>query len=397
MKSIALLLAFLIVFLSSTVATAQSPPPPSTSGYCSDIFNNVHNIVSNAFNNPSTYAGLLMTSLLIILMVLVVLSIVYAVGLGFGIDSLIRFAKTEYLESFFNVIIIAAVFGSMSYINNAVSFFSGLTNAAIGGVSYPPTSAGIKTLYIDLCNNIETGQINPSGATIIGILFTVIPAEIFATMQIQFQPTGVAASFLPGFSINPLQGIGPLISVTFLETATFTVFLTLGIAMIFLLFIIYFLFPLFLYIGIALRSFPWTRAAGGSFIAFFVSFFIVFPVLFYPFTVSGPYGGFSYMICVDPTTGKVYTNSALCSGGSALNVLGNVWQLFTSLLPSIIGNSGGAFVNNTTVYVSIISYTILRLIGLGIALIISFDLLEALGDFLGAPSLQAHRIMEKLI
>ena len=49
------------------------------------------------------------------------------------------------------------------------------------------------------------------------------------------------------------------------------------------------------------------------------------------------------------------------------------------------------------VYISYLAFALLNLIGLAIAFIISFDLLEALGDFLGSPSLTSGRIFERLI
>ena len=68
---------------------------------CDDLFGG-----SSALTSSSTYVTLMSYSVEIVLAVFMVLGIVYAVAMGFGINSLKEFVKTELLEGVFNIAII---------------------------------------------------------------------------------------------------------------------------------------------------------------------------------------------------------------------------------------------------------------------------------------------------
>jgi hypothetical protein len=150
-------------------------------------------------------------------------------------------------------------------------------------------------------------------------------------------------------------------------------FVAIMIGIPLLLFFIYYLFPFFLYAGVLFRSFPWTRAAGGTLLALFISFYIVFPSLIYPFSVLST-----------TNLGNAYTAPSLSS--STLSI--NNWEQFGSLVrlgPLILAYVGG------------LSGAILQIAGLVIALVISYDLVEMFGKLLGAPSASGRKMLSKVV
>ena len=64
---------------------------------------------------------------------------------------------------------------------------------------------------------------------------------------------------------------------------------------------------------------------------------------------------------------------------------------------SLLGNINTAFNSNIEIYASMVAAFALEFIGFAIAFLISYDLLEVFGDLFGSPSLQANRILSRLI
>jgi|GEM_PF-3422120 hypothetical protein len=351
-------------------------------------------IVSNVFSGGLTGGGVLSLALLIVVMVLAVLAIVYGVGYGFGIRKMVEFAKTEYLESIFNIVLIVLIAGGFAGVGNVAGFFAGMASASSLSSSYLPPS-NIMQLYSGICNNTIKGQVAPAVGNIAKTLLNLPVYTFLQSFTIALTPPAIFSDFSPGVIFKPLYGtnIDYQLIVFLLMPLFLTVFI--GITVIFMFFLIYFLFPIFLYAGILLRSFPWTRAAGGALLALFIAFYIVLPVLYYPLlaVAAKQVSSAPNVQCSSQSLGgDCQTPDAIASSGwmnsffGALGTLGSVFPSPTTL-----------FIELTDGYVSFLAFAVLEFIGFGIALIISFDLLEALGDFLGAPSLQSGRLLERLI
>ncbi len=363
--------------------------------YCKDLFTNSMGIVTNSFAlsggtgaPQAIYQNMLAISFLVILMVLAVLSMVYAIGIGFRIEKLIIFTKSEYLQSFFNLVIVLILYSSMALIGNAASFFSAVSNVGLSGTAAIPSGSGIGGVYTGICENIAQYDIAPAASLIIGTLSNQLFLNMLSSVKISITPLALDG-LIPSFSFNPFAATGLISSLTFTQMALFSGFISLGLGMIFLFFTIYFLFPLFLYMGILLRSFPWTRAAGGTFIALFISFYIILPVLFYPFTTFK----LAAVTCSSMP-------SSICTNyehGFWYSILTGFWHNLKNMLDLVFFNPGNTLIAIMEMYVENLAFISIGLVGFGIAFIISFDMLEMLGDFLGAPSLTRQGLLEKVI
>ncbi|HUB92420.1 MAG TPA: hypothetical protein VL945_00500 [Candidatus Saccharimonadales bacterium] len=424
------LILYLAVFaLLVTTASAASSTGPVQNQYCTDLFNNQvagssgpgGAIVTNAFTpgTGSIFQSVADLALLIVLMVLVVISAVYGIGRGFGINKLVDFAKTEYVESFFNLLMILVIIGGLATVGGFAAFFSNLAN--LGGVSQTGGigTGNVKTLYTSICTNVLDGQILPLLGVFVGTLI-IQPLYDIATslvISVNFGPS--IANYAPSFTITPLGGLALFYQLILFEESPVFIIVILGVATIFMFYVIYFLFPIFLYAGILFRSFPWTRAAGGSFLALFISFYIIFPALYFPFSAlavvpqtdatASNAGSFA---CTMAATSDIAADvigfvAGNCQGQNlptsqstwaflTQSILSKAWSFLNAVFSDFTGG-GTPFINNLDVYVEVVAIAIGKLIGLGISFVISFDLLEALGDLLGSPSLQSNRLFERII
>ncbi len=300
---------------------------------------------------------------IILVLMVIVAAFVYMVGYAFGIGKLASFGRTELGEVAITFILVAIFLGTMQSINSLTtssgstsSFQTGctkLTNTALGMVGY------IVELYAE--------------------------QQMFSLAQSFSYDIRISAF---GYGMEPLAGLGLLIFVIGqVTTVAFGLMgVTLGAAVVFVA--IYQIFPVFLYIGIILRTIPWSRAAGGAFLGLFVAFYILFPALFLMMlsSISTPNCGTS---C--PT------------GGLNLGGIG------TGTFPSTTSfdNPIGGFLNAITggYNMEIIFSAMQTVIGTGlevlfalvISFIISFDFMEAVGDLLGAPSLKSSNTLKKII
>ena len=229
---------------------------------CDSVFSQVSGLTKfNAYPSPSSYkmggsAAMLNLSLLIILVVLTALSLAYAVGIAFGINSLKEFVKKEYVESIFNIVFIVLIVGGLGFAGGAMSFFTNVANVALksSGMSSPPTITSASDLYLNICANYLNNGIFSSIQGVIYIIPTLYFAKTLQGITITLEPLDI------GFEFRPYAGIYPYVQILNLETDLFVLVLGLEVSMSLVLATIYFLFPIFLYAGILLRSFPWTRA-----------------------------------------------------------------------------------------------------------------------------------------
>ena len=409
---------YIAIFLLSlallpSFSNAQTATPGFGFGsYCSSFYQNANGAVSNAFVKGVFSGGIVSLALLIVLFVVVSLSVVYGIGIGFGINKLTEFAKTEYIESFFNIVLIIVLAGSFMTIGKYAQFFTSLASSNLPSTSQPNLGGSVISMYEGICTGLIYSQILPSIGAIYSIYAAQMPYSAISSLKINLNipalTTGMASDFIPSFSFGPWEGLNIYGDVLLFEFAPLAMILFLGISVIFLFYLIYFLFPVFLYLGVLLRSFPWTRAAGGSMLALFISFYIIFPALYYPFSVLGntylsSLGSASLQQEICSLMGQIGNCKNYQSPGTfstifnyASTLFSNFFTASSSILLAFTG-PGNLFIVVSETYTNVIAASILKLLGLTIAFIISFDLLEALGDFLGSPSLQSDRVLSRII
>lgn len=367
--------------VTSGSETALSPMFPYTvtvtgqlgTQVCTPLFAPAPGNGNAALVKFSNYNDLVGLSMIIILLVLAAMGIVYAFGIAFNIESLKNFTRTEALESFFNIIVVVLIAGGIGFTQSASSFITNLGLAAVAPTQSQPVVAPTTTSFQNLCEIYMNNGAGTAISGFFGLLPTFIVSSALQYFEIDAQPNGI------GFEFKPYAGLWPMQQVLNQEMDMYLVVAgtlsVVGMA----LFVIYFVFPIFLYVGILLRSFPWTRAAGGSMLALFICFYVIFPALLYPFSV----------LAVAPS-GALYQPYSI----------GAVMSQSTSYIQAAIPLAsllGRAEVNQISGFAYEISYALLQMFGVAIAFVICFDLIERLGDLLGAPSLQGKLLFSKVV
>ena len=224
---------------------------------CGSLFSQSTSVLgSGGGSSPAFY--IIEVALTIAVSVLLILGVLYAIGYGFGIDSLKAFVRTEYLESVFNLAMIVFISGGLAFAGSAVSFLSSV--AGIGQTTTAPVTT-ISSAYGAICTN----YVNYGAATVLDYAvemsarLTVL--DIFKNAFIIIEPNEF------GFDGLFFSGLQPVDNIYSLQIDFYMAMAGMFIGIPVLLWMIYVLFPWFLYVGVLLRAFPWTRAAGGSFLA----------------------------------------------------------------------------------------------------------------------------------
>ena len=355
---------------------------------CNSAFQGTNGYLSTSMlSSVSIYSSILPDSLLIVTMVMSVLGIAYAIGYSFGLNSLVAYAKNEMYEAISTVGLVVIISFGMPYIFSLmgivaqVAVNSAYTSGASSMSSVPssiPTNA--QALFTQTCDNFA-GSIAGLFVYVITIYATGIWLTVVTGFSIGAMPNGAnLVPYLPGFILaGPLRGFSIFSDINGMLNSISMFIIGIHVGLIGLLFMIYWLFPLFLYLGIILRAFPWTRPAGGAFISLFVSFYIIFPSLLYPFSFFNAAG---------------FINVVVLACESLVATFG---LSFASLL--VVTAPIGALVSETLVNIGaqILAGPVIEVAGIVIAFVISYDMLEAFGDFFGSPSLSRGRLFNKLV
>lgn len=362
------LVYLLVLFMLLTSVNAQI-----FANFCPNLFAGAD--LDKALANTSNYSSLISISVLLVLMVLTILGIVYAIGVGFGIDQLKRFSRTELAESIFNLAVIAVIASGLGFASGAISFLSSLTaiganSLAVQGGTTPITSNTL-SLYTGICNNYINNGVETMLPYVITTAGTLTILGSLQKFELELEPNYF------GFAFSPFAGLSPVVSIIGTQLDFFMLIVGVSISMPIFLYMIYFLFPIFLYVGILLRSFPWTRPAGGSMLALFIAFYIVFPALLYPFSLYAT------------SQFQPLSLASIASSGFSLQAL-----LTAIPIANVFGNP---MVGEISSFANAASQLAVQLLGVVIALMISLDLVEALGDLLGAPSLHTKKLLSKVI
>ncbi len=341
------------------------------------------NLVPGA-NPPS---GFLSVSLLIILAVLTILGLVYAAGIGFQLELLMQYAKSEMFEAIVSLLLVLLVAGGIPAFDSTISTLANIGTMSVGSGANLPTLSSAYDVNVNACNFLQSGIMEAGLTNWVGLYVALLINGVTTSFTALYMPNGF------GFSFAPFAGTSLIMQLLYDEQMIFFGSIMFGTFLIMLLFVIYFLFPIFFYVGIALRSFPWTRAAGGSLIALFISFWVVFPALTYSFSAVATSGNSQ---CPTGYTGSVQQPGQPCSISfpkfNSFFSLGTI----TSLFPNVF-NIGGQYEANLDSFAEAISYTAVQLLGLLISLFISYEVVEKIGGVLGAPSMQSQRLFSKVL
>ena len=397
-RMLALTLFSLFLILSG-LAQAQLT---GISSYCTDLYTNKLNIVTNSFSGTggnSFGVSAVTISLLIVFTVIVVLSIVYAVGSGFGIPRLVNFAKVEFVESFFNLLLIIVLIGGLPALAGLSSFFTnlasfGASNLQGAGAASVSPGTGMQGIYTNICTNLVNNMVYP---TAVKFFWTAISTWVYQFLIGITLSVNLNKLFLPNFSIAPFTGFAVYSQIVLFELGPLVVILFIGLVIIFLLYVIYFLFPIFLYLGLVFRSFPWSRAAGGSLLSLFLTFYIIFPALYYPLSNMGTLIITATQQGSNCGSGLQGTTGTACPSIDSSQFISSTVSSGYDWVWSYLSGSGNYMVYVVDSYISIIAYGVVNVVMLGLVLLISFDILEAFGDFLGSPSLTSGKVLERLI
>lgn len=344
----------------------------------------------------ATYNFMLQFSLEIILAVLMIMALLYAIGTAFSIPRVITYVKTEYLESILNIVIIVMLFGGMIFIAQGVSFITNLGGSVVSasGVQAATTGYALGTgasvstvplLYSSICNVYFNDAVLHFGGLAVLSGDSLI-YSIASGFSVQAMPNGM------GIETTPLNGLTPFMQVLSFMTPLISGAIIVELGIIFLLAIIYYLFPIFLFSGILLRCFPWTRAAGGTLLALFIGFYVFFPALLYPFA------------SVDYRCLAAQQSACISQGQQQLNLpaiptdLAGIFS-YVQTLPGNINTffGEGQFIALMDFWIFSIINASFQIFGVVLSFVISYNLLEGFADLLGAPSLQAKNMLKKVI
>lgn len=377
----ALFAVLAVVLVGNLHAQAISLPSGQSVFSCTTLFANSVNgqpLVSPAIATYSSYTGLISVALLVVLAMFMVMAIIYALGMAFRWDMLMNLAKSEYLEGFVTILIILFIAGG-------IAAFSG-AEGAIGNIFSTTTGTTVpgtfQTLYTSLCNNIFSNLVTPGFLLVLWTDVNKLMVSLISSFTLKFEPGGM------GISVAPFAGFSSLNQLIWIQEGIATFMVAGGGLLIVLLFVIYYLFPIFLFLGVALRAFPWTRAAGGAFIAIFIAFYVLFPAIMYPFTVQ-------YSSSSTPSSNAL----AICKSGtsSCPSGVGLALGSFTQYLGVINLDLGYSEYTNLLYFSQLLIYIVLDFMGLIIALLISYDTVAIFGKLLGSNSVKGSNILGKVL
>lgn len=347
------LIAALAIVATSTPTFAGNPG----GSFCGGVITN---------SVGTSFSGIMLISIMIMLMMTGVIGLTYLFGNALRIDRLVTFAKVEFGEILITGIIVLITLGTFHATTTLFSFSSGQFNSDI---------------FTSDCNNLYFTFLN-SVAGVKSMLLTNLILSFAAgtTVEMEVDYFGLEQSKpFAGIGMLSLGTVGTILNIVGLITGV-------NLAVVAVLGIIYGLFPIFLFLGILFRTFPWTRAAGGTFIGLFAGFYIMFPVLLYG------------LIPQQTTIAPFATAIPYLTAPNAANLGTSYSNILSALARSIpIPNWNLLLLNISLAVNQTIAPSIYVIFGVVIAFIISFDFMEAVGDLLGAPSFSSRNTLRNII
>ncbi len=378
--------AFCIISLAALAATALLLVIPNTGAQGgSNVFadsNICHlGLGSNIFGtigSATPLNSMVEDSLLIVLFLVNIAVIAYILGNAFRIRSLANFGRAEMGEAVITIVIVAVFLGTFQ----GITFNPIFNNQALAPSSnfFAPTPSAVQpsTFLVD-CNMLVAA----SGVAF-NNAFGVLAFQDFDELVQSFSYSINFGGGTLGYSASPYAGLsGAIFAIDQVSNIAF-VLVAFPLAVAGLLWIFFAFFPIFFYIGLVMRAFPWTRAAGASFLGIFLGFYLMFPALLFLLlsglgqTAINPYG-YSAIQTIS------YVNPIDILG------LGVSYLLGDQALLQFIGISNGFGGQGE------ISQLFFILVAVLLSFIISFDFMEAISNLLGAPSLRADNTLRRVI
>lgn len=206
-----------------------------------------------------------------------IVSIAYMAGTIFGVQEVVMWAKNELFQSAAVAVMLGMLLFLYAFLD--LTLFPSLTE----NVLPTGTSAFVPGGPFNLSGNnimLASQKYIEGVVSVISLQFTTmlyfqVAIGRFEFMMLRLMPGGVGIVINIGSAFTPLlHFIG--FTLNMLGIAMWSVQLQFAI----LKFAEQYMLTLFLPLGIVLRSFPFTRAVGGAFIAIALGLFIVYPLTF---------------------------------------------------------------------------------------------------------------------
>lgn len=312
--------------------------------------------------------------MIIMLTMLLISSAAYMLAHAFGISPLMKFASLEIREVIVTCLVVLVFVGSFSI----TSSLAGLSGSGIAGILNNIAGHSTSNIFMADCTALSSASFSMIGNWILLSLLQLL-FSFLGSFWVQVAPGGF------GFWTAPLSGLATLTTGTGLINlmASFSAMLILVPLMFGVMMgLFYQLFPLFLYVGIALRSLPWTRAAGGAFIGLFVAFYLMFPFLLY-FFIAGQ----SVSTQTAPLTSQFSNIGNQFSASDPFSAITSS----TNYLSADFNGTLSWFIAN------VVSPSAYLIMSIAFSLIISLDFMEAVGDLLGSPTLSSKQALRGLL
>ena len=353
MPILALLLLLLVVFPSY----ANASNPSTASSFCTGTSGIIPTSTKITTGNALS-SGVFTISISIIALMFSIVGMAWAIGYALGISPLVNFSKTEMGEIAISLIILLVLLGTMATVTDGTSPGRIFSNYNFYGIF----SHDCYAMTLTALNTTSDFR----SLTAIQDYYSLI-----SHTTISVDPNYFGFSFMPYIGLTVVNQIikmmmeftGIIIALLF----SLSVFLA----------IIYGLFPIFLYVGILLRTIPWTRAAGGAFIGLFIGFYILFPVML----------GFTTTVSFSNPSTIAFQDQIFSLSSSAINPVSSL-----SYLASFI--SGDMLISFIE---GVVAPNIYIIIGVIISVMLSLDFAETMGDYLGAPSLSSSKALKGLV
>ncbi|MCL4387551.1 hypothetical protein M1567_00135 [Candidatus Marsarchaeota archaeon] len=356
MQVLALLLLILVVLPSSAHASSSSV----ASTFCIGT-QNAPGIIppsTEITTGNALSSGVFTISISILALIFAIVGMAWAIGYALGINLLVNFSKTEIGEIAISLIILLVLLGTMATITGGTSPGRIFSNYNFYGIFS-------NDCYIMTLTALNTTS-DFRSLTIIQDYYSLI-----SHTTVTVAPNYFGFSFMPYIGLTVVNQIIKMM----MEFTGIIIALFFGLSVF--LAIIYGLFPIFLYIGIVLRTIPWTRAAGGAFIGLFIGFYILLPLLL----------GFVTTVSFSNVPVATFDTSIF----SLSSFSGNPISSLSYLVSFISGNILINFIEG------VVAPSIYVIIGVVISIMLSLDFAETMGDYLGAPSLSSGHALKGLV
>ncbi len=362
-----------ILLLAMTLPMSASA---GSTGFCQGLVGGF-GIVSPT-NSYATLSGMLGISYLLIIIMAAIVGIAYALGTSLHIDVLTRFSKTEIGEIIVTLLIISLMLGSFAVVNSTSSSSTTSTSPnsyfALGQGAFNSSR-----IFLSDCGKLAYSTINVIPQIVYFSIYTNM-WQFISSVSISYAPDEFGPNDEPFVGAYVLVGPADMV----LDFASGLAAILMGVEI--MLALIYSLFPFFLFLGIVLRTTPWTRAAGGSFLGLFIGFYIMLPLML------------NLLLAILPTT----TSQPFSTPTSISSLFGDIQRAFSNVITSLgsaSGNIGELFnFNATAIFIKTIgSQMLYDLLAVVLSIIVAFDFTETMGDLLGAPSLTSSSALRNLI